>query len=110
MHAYYKIAVLMFALAFASAVPAAGSGDNAPSDASISASASGATGSGGSASGGTSTSGGASASGGGGSTKRTGGGMYGTYRSAPALDPARKINEQDCTKPIVHDAGNLRCI
>jgi hypothetical protein len=36
--------------------------------------------------------------------------MYGIYRSAPPLDSARKINEQDCTKPIVHDAGNLRCM
>ncbi len=25
------------------------------------------------------------------------------------MDPARKISEQDCTKPIVSDRGNLRC-
>ena len=24
-------------------------------------------------------------------------------------DPNRKISEQDCTKPIVFDGGNLRC-
>jgi hypothetical protein len=25
------------------------------------------------------------------------------------LDPNRKISEQDCTKPIDHAQGNLRC-
>jgi hypothetical protein len=25
------------------------------------------------------------------------------------MDPQRKISEQDCTKPIVSDGGNLRC-
>jgi hypothetical protein len=25
------------------------------------------------------------------------------------MDPGRKISEQDCTKPIVSDRGNLRC-
>src|ERR1039457_4819414 len=30
-----------------------------------------------------------------------------TYRPAPELDPKRKISEQDCTKSIVPDAGNL---
>jgi hypothetical protein len=29
-------------------------------------------------------------------------------RSAP-LDPARTVAEQDCTKPIALDRGNLRC-
>jgi hypothetical protein len=27
----------------------------------------------------------------------------------PPMDPNRKISEQDCTKPIVFDGGNLRC-
>ena len=39
-------------------------------------------------------------------------GMGVTYsaagRSAP-LDPARTVAEQDCTKAIVLDRGNLRC-
>ena len=35
--------------------------------------------------------------------------MSGIHRPAPALDPKRRINEQDCTKPIAQDAGNLRC-
>jgi hypothetical protein len=26
-----------------------------------------------------------------------------------SMDPSRKISEQDCTKPIVLDGGNLRC-
>jgi len=30
-------------------------------------------------------------------------------RGAPELDPGRKINEQDCSKPIDFAAGNLRC-
>jgi hypothetical protein len=30
------------------------------------------------------------------------------YNPAP-MDPKRKISEQDCTKPIVFDGGNLRC-
>jgi hypothetical protein len=25
------------------------------------------------------------------------------------MDPERAITEQDCTKPIDHSAGNLRC-
>lgn len=45
----------------------------------------------------------------GGSNRRAGGGMYGAYAAAPKLDPKRKISEQDCTRPIVHDGGNLRC-
>lgn len=28
---------------------------------------------------------------------------------APPMDPTRQINEQDCTKPIEHNGGNLRC-
>jgi hypothetical protein len=28
---------------------------------------------------------------------------------APALAPERRINEQDCTKPIDYSLGNLRC-
>ncbi len=39
-------------------------------------------------------------------------GMSVTYsaagRAAP-LDPARTVAEQDCTKPIALDRGNLRC-
>ena len=27
----------------------------------------------------------------------------------PPMDPNRKITEQDCTKPIMFDGGNLRC-
>jgi hypothetical protein len=31
-------------------------------------------------------------------------------RRAPELDPKRKVNEQDCTKPIdLNNGGNLRC-
>jgi len=33
---------------------------------------------------------------------------YMTSNPAP-MDPNRKISEQDCTKPIVFDGGNLRC-
>ena len=29
-------------------------------------------------------------------------------RPAPAMDPTRTVNEQDCTQPIA-DSGNLRC-
>lgn len=52
------------------------------------------------ATGGTRTSGG-----GGGSTMRGGLGQ----RQPPPLDPARKVSEQDCSKPIDPQAGNLRC-
>jgi hypothetical protein len=93
MDAHVKTAVLMFALSLASAAPAAGIGGASSSAASSSAASSG----------------GSSASARGGSTNRTGGGMYGIYRRAPELEPSRKISEQDCTKPIVHDGGNLRC-
>jgi hypothetical protein len=44
--------------------------------------------------------------GGGGSTLRGG---LGELRPAPPLDPARKVSEQDCSKPIDPQAGNLRC-
>ena len=37
------------------------------------------------------------------------GGTYGTYGPYPELDPDRKISEQDCTRQIVRDGGNLRC-
>jgi hypothetical protein len=36
-----------------------------------------------------------------------------TYREPPAsppeLDSSRRVNEQDCTKPIDEAAGNLKC-
>jgi hypothetical protein len=92
----------MFALGLACAALAAGKGGSAPSAASSSAASSAATGASRSATGST------SASAHGGSSSRAGG-MYGNYRPAPELDPKRKISEQDCTKPIVHDTGNLRC-
>jgi len=38
-----------------------------------------------------------------------GGQRYEDPRRAPPMDPKRKINEQDCTKPIDIGAGNLRC-
>jgi len=44
--------------------------------------------------------------GGGGSSMR--GGM-GELRPAPEMDPARKVTEQDCSKPIDLQGGNLRC-
>jgi len=40
-------------------------------------------------------------------------GMGGDYRRdhdpAPEPDPTRRISEQDCSKPIELDGGNLRC-
>ena len=30
-------------------------------------------------------------------------------RSVPELDPSRKVNEQDCTKPLDYSLGNIRC-
>ena len=30
-------------------------------------------------------------------------------RNAPPLDERRKVSEQDCSKPIDPQAGNLRC-
>lgn len=38
-----------------------------------------------------------------------GGRRYEDPRRAPPMDPKRKINEQDCSKPIDLAAGNLRC-
>lgn len=36
--------------------------------------------------------------------------MFGGDRSAPAeLDPARKVHEQDCTRPLEVPEANLRC-
>lgn len=29
--------------------------------------------------------------------------------TVPPLDPQRRVNEQDCTKPVDLTAGNLRC-
>ncbi len=103
MHAYVKTAVLMFGLGLASVTPAEGKGGSSTSATSSAAASSGATGAGRVASSGS------SASAGGGSANRAGGGMYGVHRPAPELDPKRRISEQDCTKPIVHDTGNLRC-
>jgi len=38
----------------------------------------------------------------------------GTQRQAkgapPPMDPSRKVSEQDCSRPVVPDQGNLRCI
>jgi hypothetical protein len=33
----------------------------------------------------------------------------GAEAAAPPMDPTRKVSEQDCTRPIVDDGGNLRC-
>jgi len=30
-------------------------------------------------------------------------------RNPPALDPSRTVQEQDCTKPIGRETGNLYC-
>jgi hypothetical protein len=30
-------------------------------------------------------------------------------RKAPPLDESRKVSEQDCSKPVDPQAGNLRC-
>jgi hypothetical protein len=38
-----------------------------------------------------------------------GGRRYTDPRKAPPLDPARKVSEQDCSRPIQLDSGNLRC-
>jgi len=32
-----------------------------------------------------------------------------TQAQAPEMDPTRKINVQDCTRPIDRSAGNLMC-
>jgi len=39
----------------------------------------------------------------------SGGRLQEDPRRIPPLDPERKVNEQDCTKPIDLTAGNLRC-
>jgi len=44
--------------------------------------------------------------GGGGSSMR---GRMGELRPAPEMDPARKVTEQDCSKPVDLQGGNLRC-
>ena len=46
-----------------------------------------------------------SSSGGGGG----GGRRYDDPRRPLPMDPSRKINEQDCSKPVDSSAGNLRC-
>jgi hypothetical protein len=46
-----------------------------------------------------------SSGGGGGSGGRT----PNDPRKAPPLDESRKVSEQDCSKPIDPQAGNLRC-
>jgi hypothetical protein len=38
-----------------------------------------------------------------------GGHAYMDPRKAPPLDPARKVNEQDCSKPLELFSGNLKC-
>lgn len=38
-----------------------------------------------------------------------GGRGYEDPRRAPPMDPKRRINEQDCTRPVDMSAGNLRC-
>jgi hypothetical protein len=35
--------------------------------------------------------------------------LYRDPRGAPELAPDRKISEQDCSKPVNLQAGNLRC-
>jgi hypothetical protein len=34
---------------------------------------------------------------------------YNVEGPVPAMEASRKVNEQDCTKPIDLTAGNLRC-
>ncbi len=35
--------------------------------------------------------------------------LYRDPRGAPVLAPDRKVSEQDCSKPVDLQAGNLRC-
>jgi hypothetical protein len=35
--------------------------------------------------------------------------LYRDPRGAPELAPDRKVSEQDCSKPVNLQAGNLRC-
>jgi hypothetical protein len=48
---------------------------------------------------------------GGGTTRGGGGGMarMAEQRKVPPLAEDRKINEQDCSKPVDWSAGNLKC-
>ena len=46
---------------------------------------------------------------GGGFSGGGGGRRYEDPRRAPPMDPKRRVNEQDCTKPVDIGAGNLRC-
>jgi len=46
----------------------------------------------------------ASVGGGGGGGRR-----YEDPLHAPPMDPKRKVNEQDCSKPVKLDGGNLKC-
>ena len=50
-----------------------------------------------------------SARSGGGSGGGGGGRPYMDPRKAPPLDPSRKVSEQDCSRPIDLNAGNLKC-
>ena len=38
-------------------------------------------------------------------------GLYGagTPRKPPEMDSARRVSEQDCTKPVDYSLGNIRC-
>ena len=47
----------------------------------------------------------------GGPSVRGGGGGRARHdpRHAPAMDPTRRVSEQDCSKPVDLSAGNLRC-
>jgi len=38
-----------------------------------------------------------------------GGHGYRDPRHAPPMDPKRKVSEQDCSKPVNPEAGNLKC-
>jgi hypothetical protein len=38
-----------------------------------------------------------------------GGRGYRDPRHAPPMDPKRKVSEQDCSKPVNLEAGNLKC-
>ena len=33
---------------------------------------------------------------------------YGAIK-APPMEPTRKVNDQECSKPVVSDRGNIRC-
>lgn len=35
--------------------------------------------------------------------------IHGTTRPAPELDSSRRVNEQDCSKPIQDWSANLKC-